>query len=100
MGIPELTARELDSITVGAKWGGPALGLATMAYNVVSAETLHERCVAGVSGTTGLVGGIATTVAVGAIPGAGPIAAMGANVAGTFVFGYVGGIVGEVLCPP
>ncbi len=39
-------------------------------------------------------------VAVGAIPGVGPFAAMGGNIAGGFVFGYVGKLVGNVMCAP
>jgi uncharacterized protein YukE len=99
-GIPALTASELEKVKLGAKWGGPALGLATMVYGMVSADTLHDRCVAAWSGGAGLVGGFATSVAVGAVPGVGPIASMGANVAGGFVFGYVGELVGNVMCPP
>jgi uncharacterized protein YukE len=99
-GIPGLTTSEIDKIKAGAKWGGPALGMATMAYNMVSADTLHDRCVATWSGGVGLVGGLATSVAVGVVPGVGPIASMGANVAGGFVFGYVGELVGEIMCPP
>jgi hypothetical protein len=99
-GIPGLSLSELEKVEAGAKWGGPALGIATMAYNMVTADTLHERCVAAWSGGVGLVGGLATSVAVGAIPGVGPIAAMGANTAGGFVFGYVGELVGNVMCPP
>jgi hypothetical protein len=98
--VPGVGTQMLDDIRVGAKFGGPALGLAMMAYNAYSAETVHDACVATYSGTTGLVGGIATTVVAGAIPGAGPIAAMGANIAGTWVFGYVGAMIGEVACPP
>jgi uncharacterized protein YukE len=99
-GIPGLSMAELDKVKAGAKWGGPALGVATMAYNMVTADTLHERCVAAWSGGVGLVGGLATTVVVGAIPGVGPIGAMGANTAGGFVFGYVGELVGNVMCAP
>ncbi|MFG1931429.1 hypothetical protein ACGFK1_12345 [Mycobacterium sp. NPDC048908] len=99
-GIPGLSMSELEKVKAGAKWGGPALGIATMAYNMVKADTLHDRCVAAWSGGVGLVGGLATSVAVGAIPGVGPIAAMGANTAGGFVFGYVGELVGNVMCPP
>ncbi|WP_101951887.1 hypothetical protein [Mycobacterium sp. 3519A] len=99
-GIPGLSTAELEKVKAGAKWGGPALGIATMAYNMVSADTLHDRCVAAWSGGVGLAGGLATTVVVGAIPGVGPIAAMGANTAGGFVFGYVGELVGNVMCPP
>lgn len=99
-GIPGLSTSEIDKIKAGAKWGGPALGVATMAYNMVSADTLHDRCVAAWSGGVGVVGGLATSVAVGAIPGVGPFAAMGLNTAGGFAFGYVGELVGEIMCPP
>jgi uncharacterized protein YukE len=99
-GIPGLSTSEIDKIKAGAKWGGPALGVATMAYNMVSSDTLHDRCVATWSGGVGLVGGLATSVAVGAIPGVGPFASMGVNAAGGFVFGYVGELVGEIVCPP
>lgn len=96
-GIPGLTASELDKVKAGAKWGGPAMGLATMAYNMVSAETLREACIAGVSGVYSTVGGIAG----GGLGGlaAGPVGAFGGGVAGSWVFGYVGTVVGEVLCP-
>lgn len=80
--------------------GGPALGVATMVYDLFSADTVRERCVAAWSGGTGLVGGLATTVVLGAIPGVGPIAAMGGNAAGGFVFGYVGKLVGNLMCGP
>ncbi|KWX68132.1 hypothetical protein [Mycobacterium sp. NAZ190054] len=96
-GIPALTSAELDKVKVGAKWGGPAIGLATMAYNMVSAETLHDACVAGVSGTFGTVGGIAIAGMGGAA--AGPLGAFVGSVGGSWAFGYVGSVVGEVLCP-
>jgi uncharacterized protein YukE len=99
-GIPGLSMSELEKVKAGAKWGGPALGIATMAYNMVTADTLHDRCVAAWSGGVGLVGGLATTVAVGAIPGVGPLASMGVNTAAGFAFGYVGELVGNVMCPP
>jgi len=99
-GIPGLSMSELEKVKAGAKWGGPALGIATMAYNMVTADTLHDRCVAAWSGGVGMVGGLATSVAVGAIPGVGPIASMGVNTAAGFAFGYVGELVGEIMCPP
>jgi hypothetical protein len=99
-GIPKLSTDVLEGLKGGAKFGGPAMGIATMAYNMVSADTLHEKCVAAWSGGVGLAGGALTTVAVAAIPGVGPFAAMGANTAGGFLFGYVGELVGNVLCPP
>jgi hypothetical protein len=99
-GIPRLSADVLDGLKAGGKFGGPAVGIASMVYNMVSAETLHDRCVAAWSGGVGLAGGLATTVAVGAIPGVGPIAAMGISGGSGFVFGYVGELVGNVVCPP
>jgi uncharacterized protein YukE len=99
-GIPGLSMAELEKVKAGAKWGGPALGIATMAYNMVTADTLYDRCVAAWSGGVGVAGGLATSVVVGAIPGVGPIAAFGANTAGGFVFGYVGELVGNVMCAP
>ncbi|BBX20212.1 hypothetical protein CRI77_04410 [Mycolicibacterium duvalii] len=96
-GIPALTAAELDKVKTGAKWGGPAIGVATMAYNMVSAETLHDACVAGVSGVYSTVGGIATAAAGGALFG--PVGAFVGSLGGSWAFGYVGSVVGEVLCP-
>lgn len=99
-GIQGLSPAALDGLKAGAKWGGPAMGVAQTVLGMYTADTVYERCVAAWSGGVGLVGGIATSVAVGAVPGVGPFAAMGANAAGGFVFGYVGKLVGNVLCGP
>lgn len=98
-GIPKLSADVLEGLKGGGKFGGPAVGIAAMAYNIISAESLHEKCVAAWSGGVGLAGGVATTIAVGAVPGVGPIAAMGVSTGSGFLFGYVGEMVGNVLCP-
>ncbi|KUI11505.1 hypothetical protein AU193_19000 [Mycobacterium sp. GA-1285] len=99
-GIPVLSADVLDGLRAGGKFGGPAVGVASMIYNMVSAETLHDRCVAAWSGGVGLVGGLATSVGVGAIPGVGPAAAMGISTPAGFIWGYVGELVGNIVCPP
>lgn len=99
-GVKGLSAPVLDGLKNGAKFGGPAMGIAQLALGVATADTVREKCVAAWSGGISLVGGLATTVAVGAVPGVGPFAAMGANVAGGFVFGYVGKLVGNVMCAP
>lgn len=99
-GITGLSAPVLDGLKAGAKWGGPAMGIAQAVLGVYTADTVYEQCVATWSGGIGVAGGIATSVAVGAIPGVGPIAAMGGNVLGGFVFGYVGELVGNVMCGP
>ncbi|WP_197375492.1 hypothetical protein [Mycolicibacterium baixiangningiae] len=99
-GIQGLSAPVLDGLKAGAKWGGPAMGIAQAVLGVYTADTVYEQCVATWSGGVGFAGGIATSVAVGAIPGVGPFAAMGANVAGGFAFGYVGKLIGNVVCGP
>lgn len=99
-GIQGLSPAALDGLKAGAKFGGPAMGVAQTVLGMYTADTVYERCVAAWSGGVGLAGGLATSVAVGAIPGVGPFAAMGGNVAGGFVFGYVGKLVGNVLCGP
>lgn len=99
-GIQGLSADALQGLKAGAKWGGPAMGIAQTVLGVATAETVYEQCVAAWSGGIGVAGGIATSVAVGAVPGVGPFAAMGANVVGGFAFGYVGKLVGNVMCGP
>lgn len=100
VGIQGISPHVLDGLKAGAKWGGPAMGIAQMALGVYMGDSAYEKCVAAWSGGIGLAGGLATTVAVGAIPGVGPLAAMGGNAAGGFVFGYVGKLVGNVMCAP
>lgn len=99
-GIQGLSAPVLDGVKAGAKWGGPAMGIAQAVLGVATADTVYDECVATWSGGIGFAGGIATSIAVGAVPGVGPFAAMGANVAGGFLFGYVGKLVGNVMCGP
>ncbi|MFI5510100.1 hypothetical protein ACIA48_21755 [Mycobacterium sp. NPDC051804] len=99
-GIQGLSPDVLDGLKAGAKWGGPAMGVAQAVLGVYTADTVYEQCVATWSGGVGFAGGIATSVVVGAIPGVGPIAAMGGNALGGFVFGYVGKLVGNVMCGP
>lgn len=99
-GIQGLSPDVLDGLKAGAKWGGPAMGIAQAVLGVYTADTVYEQCVATWSGGIGFAGGIATSVVVGAIPGVGPIGAMGGNVLGGFVFGYVGKLVGNVMCGP
>jgi hypothetical protein len=91
--------------------GGPAhkaateitLGVATALYDTVTAKTFQDACVAAISGTTGVVGGAATgTLAAGVATGLGipefAIAAAGNDMFGGWTFGYVGGIIGNIVC--
>jgi hypothetical protein len=103
-GIPMLTAQSVENLGKIGKYGGPTLGVATALYDTVTAKTYQDACVAAISGGTGLVGGSATgTLAVAGISALGnpelaPAFAMGGNMLGGWTFGYVGGIIGNVVC--
>jgi len=100
-GIPLLSASAIENVKAGAKWGGPAVGVATGIYNVVGAETVHDACVASWQAAAGTAGGIAADLLVGAFaPETLPIVATGANVGGSWAFGYLGGIIGNLTCLP
>lgn len=104
-GIPMLSPQSVDNLGKAAKYGGPTLGVATALYDTVTAKTFHDGCVAAISGAAGVGGGYAT----GALAAAGitalgnpelaPVFAMGGDIAGGWTFGYVGGIIGEIVCP-
>lgn len=99
-GIPGMSAKALEELGAGAKFGGPALGVVTALYNVATAETAHDVCVNAWSGGVGVVGGIAfDAVLTAAAPQLAPVWAAAASTGGGFVFGYLGGIVGNLVCP-
>ncbi|MDV3129392.1 hypothetical protein M1247_31115 [Mycobacterium sp. 21AC1] len=105
-GIPKLSAEALEDVRVGSKFGGPAIGIATALYDLTSAENLHDACVATFSGAAGvagsLVGGPMGAAAVSAmgLPMLAPVGAFFGDAVGGLAFGYVGGIVGNIVCPP
>lgn len=107
-GIPMLTPGSVENVGKAAKFTGPALGVATALYDTVTASTLQDACVAAISGTAGVAGGEATGVLAGAaaaplsevFPAAVPLAAAGGNMLGGWTFGYVGGIIGNIVCRP
>lgn len=49
----------IDDVKAGAKFGGPALGVLTTIWNMGTAETAYDRCVAGFAGGFGVVGDFA-----------------------------------------
>lgn len=99
-GIPGLSPKSLNAIGTGAKFGGPALGFASMVYNMASAETLHEACVAAWKGTAGAAGGVGgAAAAVTLIPTMGPLVAAFGSAGGSIVFGHVGEVLGNIVCP-
>ncbi|WP_286149191.1 hypothetical protein [Mycobacterium sp. IS-1496] len=109
--LPMLTAQSVDDIGEAAKFGGPALGLATTVFDMVMAESGRDACIAAFGGIGGAGGGWAGAEA-GAAAGAVFGAATGPFAVGTvplFVFGGsllggwkgadLGEAVGNVLCP-
>lgn len=100
-GIPGLSARALNDIGAGAKFGGPAFGVVASLYDVATAETKHDACVAAWQGGMGLAGGVTVDVALTAMaPELGPVWAGLASGTGGYGFGQLGEFVGELVCPP
>lgn len=99
-GIPGLSARALENVGAGAKFGGPAFGVVASLYDVATAETKHDACVAAWKGGMGLAGGVAVDVALTVVaPELGPVWAGVAAGTGGFGFGKLGGFVGDLVCP-
>lgn len=103
--IPMLSADALDDVKLGSKFGGPAIGVATMLYDLNSAQTLHEVCVTTMSGAAGIAGsyfgapvGAAAVTALG-LPMLAPVGAFVGDLAGAWTLGYIGGFVGNLVCP-
>ena len=103
-GIPMLSPQSVENLGKVGKYGGPTLGVATALYDTVTAKTFQDACVAAISGGTGVAGGYASgTLAAGVATGLGipefaPLAAAGGDVFGGWTFGYVGGIIGNIVC--
>lgn len=95
--IPKVSAAAADSIRVGAKYGGPAIGVATTIYDVATADAAHDACVAGISGVFGLAGGAAGGAGGGFFFG--PLGAAGGGTLGGFGGSWVGAKVGQAVCP-
>jgi hypothetical protein len=103
-GIPMLSPQSVENLGKVGKYGGPTLGVATALYDTVTAKTFQDACVAAISGTTGVAGGAATgSLAAAGITALGnpelaPVFAMGGDMLGGWTFGYVGGIIGNIVC--
>lgn len=104
-GIPMLSADALDSVKLGSKFGGPAVGVATMLYDLNSVQNVHEACVTAMSGAAGIAGsyfggpmGGAAVTALG-LPMLAPVGAFVGDLAGAWTFGYIGGVVANLVCP-
>jgi hypothetical protein len=103
-GIPGLSPRSLDNIGKYAKFAGPGLGITTAIHDTVTATTLREACAEAFSGAAAVPGGeaVGTLAAAGITafgnPELAPAFAMGGNMFGSWTFGYVGKIVGNIVC--
>lgn len=106
-GLPMLTAESVEDIGRSAKYGGPALGVATTVFDMVMAESGRDACIAAFGGGGGGLGGWALAEG-GAMAGAatGPLApvmvptlAAGGALLGGWGFAELGKKIGDVVCP-
>jgi len=72
-GIPGVSMEAAERIGAGAKFAGPGLGILTTIYNMGAADTEYDRCIAGFSGTFGVVGDYVGGTIGGSIGGAIPV---------------------------
>jgi hypothetical protein len=99
-----LSPQSVENLGKVGKYGGPTLGVATALYDTVTAKTYQDACVAALSGAAGVAGGAATGTlfAAGATamlsPELAPFFAAGGDMLGGWTFGYVGGIIGNIVC--
>jgi hypothetical protein len=101
LGIPMLSPQSVENLGKVGKYGGPTLGVAMALYDTVTAKTFEDACVAAISGSAGVAGGWATGAvfaAAAAETPAAPLAAMAGDFIGGAAFGYVGGIIGNIVC--
>lgn len=105
--LPMLTAESVENVGKAAKFGGPALEVATTVFDMAMADSDKERCIALVSGIGGAGGGWGGAE-LGASAGALVVPFAFLTVpAGAFLGGLGGGwggaklgeFIGEVLCP-
>lgn len=95
-GIPMLTDEAADKVRIGAKYGGPALGIATALWDIAVADTDFERCVAAAEGATsvaaGTLGGLGTSWG-------GPVVVIPAVVIASGGGQALGNWIGNTFCP-
>lgn len=97
-GLPPILKIDPDVVNrvgIGAKYAGPALGIATTIYDVAAAPNAGEACTAAISGSLGTGAGIA---AAAALSETGPIGAGLGSMGATWVFGGLGNMLGEAIC--
>ena len=98
----------IEAITKSSKFGGPALSVATTAFDYMMADTPREKCLAvfgGIGGAGGGYGGGELGAWVGSFGGpyapiTVPLAVAVGATAGGLYGGDLGKAVGNVFCPP
>lgn len=96
--IPRVSAATANTVEVGARYAGPAVGIATALVDVYRAPTLEDKCVEGVAGVSGLAAGAAGGE-LGALAGSagGPWGTGGGAAFGSVLIGWIGSELGEQL---
>ena len=95
-GIPMLSDDAAERVRIGAKYGGPALGIATALWDVAVADSGFQRCVATAEGVTSVTTGALTGLATSQMgPWVAITAAIGASEGGT----ALGNWIGNTFCP-
>lgn len=95
-GIPMLSQEALEHVKTGAKYGGPAFGLATALWDVAVADTGFQKCVAAAEGATSLTAGALAGVATS---GGGPVTAVLAATVAAGGGKALGNWIGNTFCP-
>lgn len=95
-GIPMLTDEAADKVRIGAKYGGPALGIATALWDVAVADSDFAECVAIAEGATSVAAGT-----LGGMAGAGgtPLLAAALAFAASGGGQALGNWIGNTFCP-
>ena len=105
--LPMLTAESIENVGKAAKFGGPALGVATTVFDMAMAESGRDACIAAFAGAGGAGGGWGGAE-VGALAGGAtgllapilvPTLAVGGAFVGAWGMGDLGKVIGNVLCP-
>ncbi|VEG58185.1 Uncharacterised protein [Mycolicibacterium aurum] len=95
-GFPMLSDDAAERVRIGAKYGGPALGIATALWDVAVADSGFQRCVATAEGVTSLTTGALAGLATSEMgPWVAITAAIGASEGGT----ALGNWIGNTFCP-
>lgn len=95
-GIPMLTDEAVEKVRIGAKYGGPALGIGAALWDIAVADTGFEKCVAAAEGATSLAAGTLGGIATASFsPPITALAVFGASGAGQ----ALGNWIGNTFCP-